>query len=196
MYLRSYTGSFNTFPALNLKGYVTGVPIAPPSTCSTITIHKVTQNGDATFDYTTTGGLSPATFQLSNGGTRTYDQVPPGSYTVTEGALPAGWTFVSLVCTTTGADTATVTGTTVTITAVNAETTDCTYTNHTKLSPSIATLLVPAGPVALGDSVHDSATLSGATAGAGGSVTYAVFSDDTCSTAVTSGRHLLLAGLL
>src|SRR4029079_5692091 len=31
------------------------------SNCGTINIHKVTENGDASFGYTTTGGLSPAT---------------------------------------------------------------------------------------------------------------------------------------
>jgi len=48
--------------------------------CGTIKIHKVTENGDSTFGYTTTGGLSPATFNLSNGQTRTYgpNTVVPG----------------------------------------------------------------------------------------------------------------------
>jgi hypothetical protein len=50
-------------------------------------------------------------------------------------------------------------------------------------APSIATQL-SATTVAIGDPVHDSAALSGATADAGGSVTYTVYGDATCTTAV------------
>ena len=43
-------------------------------------------------------------------------------------------------------------------------------------APTIATLLSNLGPVAIGTSVHDSATLTGATADAGGTVKYAFYS--------------------
>ena len=43
-------------------------------------------------------------------------------------------------------------------------------------TPTIATLLSDLGPIAIGGSVHDSATLTGATADAGGSVKYAFYS--------------------
>src|SRR5439155_578260 len=46
--------------------------------------------------------------------------------------------------------------------------------------PTIATTL-SASSVAVGGSIHDSATLTGATGDAGGSVTYTVYSNDTCS---------------
>jgi hypothetical protein len=59
---------------------------------------------------------------------------------------------------------------------------DCTFTNHTKLSPTITTLLVPLGPVNIGDTVYDTAALSGATATAGGTVTYSAYlGANTCS---------------
>src|SRR5262249_37626254 len=45
---------------------------------------------------------------------------------------------------------------------------------------SIATAL-SSGAIAVGGSVHDTATLSGATAGAGGTVTYAVYTNNSCS---------------
>ena len=45
-----------------------------------------------------------------------------------------------------------------------------------KNAPTIATLLSDLGPIAIGGSVHDSATLTGATADAGGSVKYAFYS--------------------
>jgi uncharacterized repeat protein (TIGR01451 family) len=52
-----------------------------------------------------------------------------------------------------------------------------------KKSPTVSTLLSEStGNV--GDSVHDSATLNGATANAGGTISYAVYSDNTCTTLV------------
>jgi uncharacterized repeat protein (TIGR01451 family) len=52
-----------------------------------------------------------------------------------------------------------------------------------KTSPSVSTQLSEStGNV--GDTVHDSATISGATADAGGTISYAVYSDDQCSTLV------------
>jgi hypothetical protein len=153
------------------------------SNCGTIRIHKVTENGDATFGYTTTGGLSPATFTLSNGGTRTYGPgtVLAGNYSVTEATIPAGWTLKSLVCTASGSGTsATPDGATVNITMAGGGIVDCTYTNHINVSPTITTTL-SANPVTVGATVHDSATLTGATSNAGGTVTYTVYTNDTCT---------------
>ena len=42
-------------------------------------------------------------------------------------------------------------------------------------TPSITTLLSDLASIAIGDSVHDSASISGATATAGGTVKYAVY---------------------
>jgi hypothetical protein len=153
------------------------------SNCGTIIINKVTENGDATFGYTTTGGLDPATFNLSNGGTRTYGPgtVLAGNYSVTESTIPAGWTLKSLTCTASGSGTsATPNGATVSITMAGGGIVNCTYTNHINLSPSITTTL-SANPVTVGATVHDSATLTGATANAGGTVTYTVYTNDTCT---------------
>jgi hypothetical protein len=163
-----------------LKDFIAPIPVNI-SNCGSIIIRKVTVNGDSTFDYTTTGGLSPSTFSLSNGGSRTYVDVNSGSYSVTESAPPAGWTFDSLVCTASGAGTSvSTTGPTANITMAGDGLVDCTYTNKTKVSPTITTLLsTTSAPV--GSSVHDSATLSGATANAGGTATYTVYSDAGCS---------------
>jgi hypothetical protein len=155
------------------------------SNCGTIKIHKVTENGDGTFGYTTTGGLTPSTFNLSNGGTRTYgpDTVLPGPYTVTESTLPSGWTLKNLACTATGNGTSASTSlatATASITMAPEGLVDCTYTNHTNVTPAITTSLSDS-TVNVGDSVHDSATLTGATADAGGTVTYTVYSDSTCT---------------
>jgi hypothetical protein len=170
-----------SFPA-EVKDFVAPQPVSI-SNCGQITIHKVTENGDATFGYTTTGGLSPATFTLSNGGTRDYGKtVPAGNYSVTESTIPAGWTLKSLTCTKSGQGTDfSINQATVSITLAPDGVIDCIYTNHTKLSPTISTTL-SANPVTVGATVHDSATLSGATANAGGTVTYTVYTNDTCTT--------------
>jgi hypothetical protein len=177
-----------SFPA-EVKDFVAPVSVNI-SNCGTIKVHKVTENGDGTFGYTTTGGLSPSTFNLSNGGTRDYgDTVPPGDYTVTESTVPSGWTLKKLECTATGSGTSASTSlatATASITMAPQGVVECTYTNHTNVSPSIATSLSDS-TVSVGDAVHDSATLTGATADAGGTVTYTVYSDNTCSTQVADG---------
>ena len=167
-----------SFPA-EVKDFVAPQPVNI-SNCGTIVVKKVTENGNATFGYTTTGGLSPSTFTLQGGDTKTYGPgtVLPGTYTVTEDSpLPSGWTFKSLTCTTGGA----TNGQVATITMTPGATITCTYTNHTKVSPSITTLL-SASTVNIGDSMHDSATLTGATSDAGGTVTYSAYAGaNTCT---------------
>ncbi len=54
-----------------------------------------------------------------------------------------------------------------------------------KASPTVATSL-SASTITVGGSVHDTATLSGATSGAGGSVTYSYFTNNTCTTGAVS----------
>jgi hypothetical protein len=169
-----------SFPA-EVKDFVAPRPVNI-SNCGTITIHKVTENGDASFGYTTTGGLNPATFNLSNGGTQTYGPgtVLPGTYSVTESTVPSGWTLKSLTCTASGSGTsATPNSATANITMAPGGIVDCTYTNHTDFKPSITTTL-SAESVTVGATVHDSATLAGATANAGGTVTYKVYSNNSC----------------
>src|SRR6266567_5899825 len=167
-----------------IKDFIAPQPVNITN-CGTIKIHKVTENGDGTFGYTTTGGLSPATFNLSNGQTRTYgpDTVVPGPYSVTESTVPSGWTLKNLTCTATGSGTSaspSLATATASITMAPQGVVDCTYTNHTNVSPAISTNLSD-GTVSVGDSVHDSATLTGATADAGGTVTYKVYTDSACT---------------
>ena len=185
-----------SFPA-EVKDFVAPRPVNI-SNCGTITVHKVTENGDANFDYTTTGGLSPATFSLSNGGTRTYTDVLAGSYSVTESAPPASWTLKSLECAATGQGTSvTTSAATASIAMAGGGTVDCTYTNHTNLSPSISTTL-SAETITVGGTVHDSATLTGATANAGGTVTYKVYTNDTCDSAepIDAGTKTVTNGVI
>jgi len=137
--------SSSSFTA-ELKDFIAPVPVNI-SNCGTITIHKVTENGDSSFGYTTTGGLSPSTFSLSNGGTQTYNAVPAGGSSVTENLTSAqqaaGWTLKSLTCLPpTGSGTSVlISGATVNITMGAGGAVDCTYTNHINLSPTITTTL-------------------------------------------------------
>jgi hypothetical protein len=59
------------------------------SNCGRLTIIKHTSPAglNQDFSYSTTGGLSPASFSLNDSGTNTqvYDNLQPGTYTVTEG---------------------------------------------------------------------------------------------------------------
>ena len=48
----------------------------------------------------------------------------------------------------------------------------------------MSTTLSNLGPISIGASVHDSATISGATATAGGTISYKIYSNNTCSTLV------------
>jgi uncharacterized repeat protein (TIGR01451 family) len=88
----------------------------------------------------------------------------------------------------------------------NAVTGACNAANEnvvvTKKSPSIATSLVGGGEsgasitVPLGTSVHDTSTLSGATADAGGSVHYQVFDNAQCTgTATDAGTKAVVNGV-
>jgi hypothetical protein len=101
------------------------------SNCGTINIVKQTDPDGATdsFGFTTTGGLSPATFNLTDGGTRTYSNVLAGQYTVTENA--AAGDLTSIVCSggTTNVDLA---NRKVTITLAADDNVTCTFNNTLK----------------------------------------------------------------
>jgi hypothetical protein len=174
-----------SFPA-EVKDLVAPRPVNI-SNCGTIIVKKVTEPSpdptNTSFQYTTTGALTPATFSLSNGGTQTYGPgtVLAGSYSVTESAPPPGWTLKSLKCTATGEGTSvTPSGATASITMAGGGTVECTYTNHLTLSPKISTTL-SSSSITVGGTVHDSATLTGATSNAGGTVKYTVYTNDTCT---------------
>ena len=108
-------------------------------TAATITIIKDTVPDDGQdFSYTTTGGLTPNTFSLDDdseptlSNAQTYNNVAPGSYSVTEAAV-SGFTLSNLTCDDPDS------GTTVNISTAAAsidldagETVTCTYENTAK----------------------------------------------------------------
>jgi hypothetical protein len=115
------------------------------SNCGTITVIKRTapRGVNQSFGYTTTGGLTPSTFTLNDNGntttdsagnTRTYSDVPAGSYSVTEDADPANFTFTSLTCTASGTGTSVTTSTrTANITIAGGGSVTCVYVNTQSL---------------------------------------------------------------
>ena len=104
------------------------------NTCGKITIIKDTVPDAAqNFNYTTSGGLTPSSFDLDDdadpalSNTQVYPNVTPGSYTVTEGALN-GYVLTSLVCNSGGVQDG-VNPYKANITLGNGGDVTCTYTN-------------------------------------------------------------------
>jgi hypothetical protein len=107
--------------------------------CGRVIIRKVTVPSpdptDTTFNYTTTGGLNPATFSLKNGESRDYGgAVFAGSYTVTESDPAPTFSLTALDC----SASSTTHGTTITTNVATRtasfdlkplDIVDCTYTN-------------------------------------------------------------------
>lgn len=109
--------------------------------CGTVIIHKTTDPSpdptDSTFGYTTTGGLTPATFDLKDGETQDYGpNVFAGNYSVTEtDPTPLDFELQSLDCSasdTGNGSSFNVTGATVSFDLKPNDTIECTYTNELK----------------------------------------------------------------
>jgi CSLREA domain-containing protein len=93
-----------------------------------VVVQKSAVGGDETFSYT--GGLGAFTITTSGGtGSQVFNNVVPGVYAVTEGAPPAGWDFVGVVCGDPDGGT-TTSGATANVDVDAGETVTCTYTNR------------------------------------------------------------------
>ncbi|HLO30005.1 MAG TPA: Ig-like domain repeat protein, partial [Anaerolineales bacterium] len=116
--------------------------------------------------------------------------VPPGAWTATELSLPTGWTLTNLVCSDpTNNTTVSLATRTATINLASSETVTCTYTDtFQKANTSTATTIHDAAhnavtSVALGTTVHDSATVSGTGFGTPtGSVTFTFYTTSAACT--------------
>jgi hypothetical protein len=107
--------------------------------CGRVIIRKVTNPSpdttDTTFNYTTTGGLAPATFGLKDGEARDYGaSVFAGNYSVTESDPSPGFALSGLDCSASDTSHGTTIGTdvgtrTATFNLKPLDTVDCTYTN-------------------------------------------------------------------
>ncbi len=123
----------------------------------TIVVEKTTDPSpdptDTTFSFTAGGGLSPTSFSLKNGQSRTFDDIPVGSgYSVTE-TVPSDWNLTNAICT----DGSPLDN----INLGPGETITCTFTNELRLDfgdapdPDYPTLLASTGAShVLGSSVY------------------------------------------
>jgi hypothetical protein len=105
---------------------------------------------------------SPLPADNSTGNTQDCTNVIQGTYTVSEGAEPAGFTFASLNCTADAASGSSVTTSseTATITLKPQGLVTCIYVNQLNTA-TLATQVSNAGPVFPGAAVHDTATVTG-----------------------------------
>ena len=167
---------------------------------STITIHKTTvPSGGTGFGFTTTGGLSPSSFSLDDGGSTSYTYVVPGSYTITENAN-AGYNLTDLTCTQSGTGTSAQTDKTtrtvsITIGSSGGGNVDCTYTNTlTAVTPTINTTPNPASGN-IGTVLNDSATLSGGNSPTG-TITFNLYApgDTSCQGTVQYTQGVTVSG--
>lgn len=120
----------------------------------TLQIVKNTVGGDDTFNFTVTGTPTappvPNPSITTSGGTGSTPiyAVEPGTYTITEGAVPAGWTFSGATCSVNGG---TATAYTPGANLVLGDTTDvvCTFTNTKQAKIIFDKVTVPAGDAQL-----------------------------------------------
>jgi hypothetical protein len=137
------------------------------------------------FDFTLEHDTITVPFQLDDDGNPTntlpnsitFESIPTGLYKASELNIPAGWVLTDISC---------VDGDStyeyhlgdgyVNITLAEGDTVTCTFTDVAIANPTITTVLSKS-PVAIGESVYDTATLHDATADAGGTVSYNAFDD-------------------
>jgi len=114
---------------------------------------------DATPDSFTlndSAGVDPSPI-TGSANTESCPRVFAGTYTVTEGADPSGFTFESLTCTAGG----TTSGKIATITINPGDTVTCTYVNQRNTATMSTTPSNTSNPVVPGSAVHDTATVTG-----------------------------------
>ncbi len=135
-----------------------------------------------------------ANFFLTDGQQNDSGPLAPGTYSVAEVNLPAGWGLTSAVCSDGSAVSA--------ISLQAGETVTCVFTDtFTKFTPTVTTAIHDAShavviSVPLGSTVHDSATVSGSAGTPTGTVTFDWFPNGSCSGSptATSGSFALSGG--
>ncbi|MFL5960255.1 MAG: hypothetical protein ACJ75G_08340 [Gaiellaceae bacterium] len=157
-----------------IKDFIAPIPVNL-SNCGEIIIKKHTdpRGVNQSFGYTTTspsGSGYPASFNLNDtgnsaggdsaGNTNDVPKLQPGSYSVTEGANPNGFSFGSLSCTGGGANTST-SGKVATIGLDANEIVTCTYVNHQNTDSMVTQESTSGTAVPPGTAVHDTATVTG-----------------------------------
>jgi uncharacterized repeat protein (TIGR01451 family) len=172
-----------------LKDFIAPAPIHV-SNCATLNVVKKTVGGDATFPFSSTGGLpDPAVngnFSLTTaGGTKSqaFNGLENGDYSVTEGAAPAGWSFTSAACVNddTQGTVGTISSQTASVSLTRGESVTCTFTNTRQATLTVNKVLAPSN-----DPGKFNLQIDGNTAGTGANVGN---NGTTGAIAVTPGSH-------
>jgi hypothetical protein len=142
--------------------YTSNLPAQPPGT-----VNGVPQGGVTCPGNSSAGVQADGSFCLNDAGngaggdsaanTVYNNALQAGTYHVTEGADPSGFTFENLSCT---GGTASTSGKTATINLAPGDQVVCTYVNQQNAA-TLATQVSNAGPVSPGTAVHDTATVTG-----------------------------------
>ena len=135
----------------------------------TVIINKVTSGGDDTFAYTATGSELLSGFNITTSagaGSQTFNNVIPGTKTVTETSPLSPWTFSNLVCSDpdNGSSVDTV-NRVATIDVDAGETITCTYSNTKQPTLIVNKVLVPSN-----DTGRFNLKIDGITSGTGAEV--------------------------
>jgi hypothetical protein len=158
-----------------------------PTISTTLSATSIDVGGTASDSATLSGASSDAggtaTYSVYNNSSCTGTPVDGGTKTVTNAGVPNS---NSLTFTTVGTYywQVSYSGDAKNKSALSTCTSEQLVVN--RLRPTIDTSL-SATAINVGDQAHDSATLSGATGDAGGTVTYTVYSNSTCTTSVGNG---------
>jgi hypothetical protein len=172
--------------------YTSNLPAEPAGT-----VGGVPQGGVACPSNSSAGVQADGSFCLNDtlnstsdsaGNTVFNNALQAGTYHVTEGADPGGFTFENLSCT--GGTTST-SGKTATINLAPGDAVVCTYVNQQNTA-TLATQVSNAGPVFPGAAVHDTATVTGNQAGdtPSGTVTFFLCSVGATGACTSGGTNI------
>jgi hypothetical protein len=179
--------------------YTSNLPAEPAGTVGTVPQGGVKCPGNSS-----AGVQADGSFCLNDAGNSSSDSagntvfnnaLQTGTYHVTEGADPSGFTFESLSCT--GNTTTTTNGKTATIGLAPGDAVVCTYVNQLNTA-TLATQVSDAGPVFPSSPVHDTATVTGNQAGdtPSGTVTFFLCSQVPAGSSCSSGGTNIGTGSL
>lgn len=134
VYITALATSFRPYPSTGRAHILatarsSSAHLSPPVLTPTLTLDKVTVNGDSSFGFTATGGFNQS---LTGAAAPLLVSSSAGVYTITEtvsaAQTTAGWTFTSVDCTG-NALAETPSGSSVTVTVGANEDVTCTFTN-------------------------------------------------------------------
>jgi len=179
--------------------YTSNLPAEPPGTVGTTPQGGVKCPGNSAAGVQADGSFCLNDAGNSAGGdsagnTVFNNKLQTGTYTVTEGADPSGFTFEKLSCT--GGTTST-SGKTATINLAPTDQVVCTYVNQQNTA-TLATQVSNAGPVFPSNAVHDTATVTGNQAAdtPSGTVTFFLCSQVPATGSCSSGGTNIGTGTL